>query len=444
MAQVNRQQTTESESQLNTRQDRNTFVTDGGTWTWDQGTGTLSWSGTIVIHRAGRSADTINSGSITGVTTTGDSVYVDVNRDAGSQVYSVSEDPLGNPALFATDTALALGARGVDGKFYFRNGTVMSDGDSKLFGQLNSVTDRNDIVSTGVALNAVGFTYVTGSNQLAVYVGGILQILGVHYTETSSTQITFSTGFIPPAGERISFVNIIGGEGPAATGTVSLQDAWSVGNQIDVSSASGLDFVANTSQQVMAVRSPVGAPITKMFIRGDGAVVNNSGETGLVVYTNDFSGDAWVWYPVDDGGKDAMFLNLLSSNGFRLSSTGLIECGQYTGGSFGDGAPGGSWTGDGGIRWSVYAGTLSTGTNTDIATGLTGILGAVFAVRDGVTGRDIINDVATGSTSNKQFGITFDPISGDIRISANAAGDPDSPGGHVDGEAYTLIVFHQG
>ena len=440
MAQVNRQQTAESESQLNTRQDRNTFLTDGGTWTWDQGTGTLAWSGSARLCRGGVAVGVITTGSVTGLTTAGDVAYVDVSRTAGGALTVLAAGVSITDTANATDTRVILGVRGTDGKFYFRNGTVMSDGDSKLFGQLNTVTDRNDIVSTGVALNAVGFTYVTGSNQLAVYVGGILQILGVHYTETSSTQITFTAGFIPSAGERISFVNIIGGEGPAATGTVSLQDAWATGNAIDVSSGTGIVITsASTGQsQLLGQHDPGGGPTLKWVIGADGSFQSVGGESGFTVRGNDLSAN-WGLLPLDDGGGSLLLFNGGGSgDGFRITPTGRVEFGAYSG-SY----PGGSWSGGGGTKWLVRSGTTSGAGATVVAVG-TGlnVQGIALAVQDGTTGRWILLESSTGLTANKNFAVVYDSSAGNVIIS-DQVGGASAPGSDITSQAYRFILFYQ-
>ena len=445
MADTKRQQTKESESQVNTRQDRNTFITDGGTWTWDQGPGDLTWSATVNIQRAGVTVDTVGTGSLSGITGTGQTVWVKVSRTAGAAL-SFATGVLLPDVANSTDTRIVIGARGADGKFYFRNGTVMSDGDSKLFGMLNTATDRLDVVADGNALyndiNDGLFSYVQAVNQLAVYVGGILQTITTDYVETSTLSVTFQPGSIPTAGELISFVNIIGGQGPAATGTVSLQDAWSVGDTIDVTSGNPLRVNRTTDGTAYVARYNGVDSANIRATRGDFLAGMNTGEGSFGFFTNDMSGDSWLLGPMDDGGKDAIFAGGSGVKGFRVRDNGQIECGSYSG-SY----PGGSWvpfTGtNGGLRWSVYVGTLNGGAKTDIATGLSDILGVVFTVLDTVTGLSICQDVAAGGTAAKRYGISFDPALGNVTIAGFIDGSG-IPGADVIASAYRLVVFHQG
>lgn len=450
MADTKRQQLKDAESQINTRQDRNVFVHAGGTWTWDSGSGTLTWDQTVRISLGGLGTYTVAAGSVTGVTIAGRTVWIDVDRStAGATSLTTDGTNIGN-VVNSTDERLIIGIRGSDGKFYFRNGTVMSDGDSKQFGMLNSVTDRNDITANGNALQNVGFTFVAASNQLAVYVGGILQTLGVEYVETGTTQVTFQPGYIPTAGEHISFVNIIGGQGPAATGTVTLQDAWANGNTIDVRSANGVYIDTDqVSQFVLRTRYDTGPLTTTWAVRGrDGMNFNFSGEAGYAFYTNDLSGDGWFFAPLDDGGKDSLLMygdaGALDIKGFRLIENGsgpaLLECGTYAGSNY----PGGTWSGSGGIAWMVETGTLNAGTptNINIGAGLV-ILGVAVAFYDAGTARWQMHEYGYGLDSSRTAIVSYHPGTGNLTISGLPDG-PGAPGSGIDGEAYRIVIFYQG
>jgi hypothetical protein len=53
---------------------------------------------------------------------------------------------------------------------------------------------RGTVIATaGQTVFTVPFTYTVGANQLDVYISGIRQVLGISYTETTSTTITFSS-----------------------------------------------------------------------------------------------------------------------------------------------------------------------------------------------------------------------------------------------------------
>lgn len=440
---VKREQANSLESHLNTRQDRNSYLTGGGSWTWDSGTGTLSWTGTATLHVGGASAATVAPGSVVVGTSAGSIAYVDINR-AGSGALTVYGSVLLTDSTNLTDERITLGVRAADGTFHFRNGTVMFDGETKQFGTLLSVADRSAITTDGTAgPHSVGFTYIPGSGQLAVFVGGVLAELGVDYTETSSTQITFAAGKIPSAGERILFANLVGGQGPSPTGTVSLQDAWAVNNQVDVTTGSAVALEGLAGQTVLSVQYDPGggAQETAAVVADTGDYEVVSGTGGVRVHANDGSGDMWGVLPLDDGGKDLVVLldgAASPKQGVRVANTGLLEFGDYTGAY-----PGGAWSGDGGIRWSVYTGTLNSGAFTDISTGLSGILGVVFSVLDGSTGRVLCGEADGAVVADRAYGISFDPGTGNVRIALGTDG-VGSPGTDVDGEAYSLVVFHQG
>jgi len=436
MSTVKREQLRDAESSTNTRQDRNMFATGGGAWTWDAGTGTLSWGQGFQIQSGSGAVASIAgpSSSVVG-TASGSTLYVDISRTTSLTVPAVG-GLLITDSAFASDYRVVVGVRGADGKFYFRNGTVMSDGDSKQFGTLNSVVDRVDIVADGLALQTVGFTYLTGKNQLQVYVGGLLQELTVAYVETSSTQMTFQAGHIPGVGETVTFINGVGGQGPAATGTVSLQDAWAVGRSIDVSSGNGLQLSGSVGQQVLYTLNPATGLPTYSVVGTTGMTHNMSGVGG---YTFDSNVSTYLWglVPANGGDGALLFMDNGSTNpGLRVTSSGQLEFGSYAGAY-----PAGAWSGSGGIKWSVYVGTLSAGAATVVATGLPSIMGVVFSVHDAVTGMEICHEAALGATASKAHAVFFDSATGDVTIAGTSAATG-STGQDVDGEAYSLVVFH--
>lgn len=445
MSKGKREQTRNAESVVNTRQDRNTFITDGGTWTWDASAGTLAWSAAVNIQRGGVANHTVAAGSVTGLTSAGHVAFVDVDRAAGGAVIvegGATPGPL--TALTATsnntDERVVLGVRGSDSKFYLRDGTIFSDGDSKTLGTLNSVTDRGDLAATGATTETVPFAYVLASNQLAVYVGGMLMELGVHYTETDPTTITWTTLGQPLAGERISFLNIVGGQGPAG-GSGDLQSAFNNGGMIDTTaSLSGVRIYHSSGGSAFSVDdAPSGAPNLRIF--GTGAVAINSGTAGYL-FRDNASGNSWAHLPLDDGSGDAIFINNGTGQGFRVDKwTGAIEHGSYVGAY-----PGGTWTpeGSGGLKWAVYTGSIDAGGADEIiATGLTGIIGVVLSVDDGNRGDTSVLDMANVAFTNKVIAATFNGGTGDVKLSGNLNLSA-LIGSHLRGEAYTVIVFYQG
>lgn len=456
MAKGKREQTQNAESVVNTRQDRNTFVTDGGTWTWDIGTGTLTWSSNFNIRRGGVTIHQVaGPGSVVGMTSNGNIAFIDVDRVAGGFVTVEGGSAPGpliniNDSTNSSDERLVLGVVGSDGKFYMRDGTIFSDGDSKPLGTLNSVTDRADIAASGGTTDTVPFTYNVGSNQLAVYVGGALMEAGLHYTETDPTTITWTAYGQPAAGERVSFVNIIGGQGPpGATG--SLQTAYDQSRIIETAGTLGAQVhLWNSNAPLGGYFWPVlvgwGADDTTAqgWADANGGLWANSGSAGLSIVDN-INTDYWKMVPLDDGGKDLVLYYTENGAGIRFDSAGGIEHGAYTPGL--TNYPGGTWTpagSGGGLRWAIFTGTIDAGGADEvIATGLTNLIGLALSVDDGNRGGTNALDQANQQFANKRISAFFDRVTGVVTFSGNLA-QSQLIGSHLWGETYTLIVYYQG
>jgi hypothetical protein len=416
-----RDQAREAESHVNTRQDRNLYLTDGGTWDWDAGLGTLSWNGTIYIRRGGVPLHTILTNNVNNLNLPGDILYVDVNRAAGGVLVALKGTIA--DVLNSTDTRLILGVRGSDNKLYLRDGTIFSDGDSKTLGTLNAVTDRFDTTANGSAVQNVGFAYVLGSDQLAVYVGGILQTAGVHYTETpSNTQVTFEPSHVPASGEDLSFVNIIGGQGPSGLG--NLQDVVVANPVVDMGLASGPVVLHDTGPAF-----------------GNAVLAWGVGPTGV-----DWRGQLFHDGHLFLGGSpsDILLYNTLNGNGIRVKKDGSgLEFGAYGGGFY----PAGSWSGNGPLNWYVEQGTLDSagaGGRHEIATGLSTMVGAILMIDDLSQGINLVSEYGAGTFSTRQHAVMIDNSAQQVEI----WGTPTTPSlvGKTDilGAAYTLIIFHQG
>lgn len=69
---------------------------------------------------------------------------------------------------------------------------------------LPAAGSQNYVVATAAQTAVpVGFTYATGNNTLKVMVNGSKQIIGLNYTETNSTTVTFVSGL--NAGDIVEF-----------------------------------------------------------------------------------------------------------------------------------------------------------------------------------------------------------------------------------------------
>lgn len=430
MAGPKREQLNDIESATNTRQDRGLALTDGGTLTWDAGTGTLTWSGSLRLRVPSVGTYVAAPGSLAGISTVGDAVYVSVDR-VSSGIMTLAVLDISDNA-YLSDDYIILGVRGADGKLYFRNGSVFTSGDIKAFGMLNTATDRDEVVADGLAVQTVGFSYVVGKNQLTVYVGGILQVLGTHYTETTSTQVTFIAPYIPTVGESITYLNIIGGEGPA--GTADLQQAYVSGSQIDVTPgtpvelASSAGVAATTLLRAGHASSPGG--LNAIMLSRDGRIISNQ-----AVIRDATSGTYFFAAEVDSSGN-ARLRSLTPGNeyGIQVNADGSgIEFGIFPT----LGSPG---TTGGAFRASTFTGLTSSVNPTIVATGLTTIKSVSSSVYHSIVGRYLVSGYADAQNSLAEFYVTFDAV-GNVRISGNPDGSGVVPSA-LRNQVYNLVVFH--
>lgn len=430
MAGPKREQLNDIESATNTRQDRGLHLTDGGNLSWDSATGTLTWSGVLRLRVPSVGTYAAAAGSLSGISVVGDSVYVSIDRVA-SGLMTLAVLDIADSA-FLSDDYIILATRGADGKLYFRNGTIFTSGDVKAFGMMNTLTDRDEVTADGLALQTVGFGYAVGKNQLAVYVGGLLQVLGVHYTETSSTQVTFVAPYIPSAGEQITFLNLIGAQGPA--GTPDLEQAYTSGSQVDVVPGTPVELTSSAG---------VG---TTVLLRGghasssgglNAAAVTRDGQifTNRVVLRDYNTGTYFFALEVDPTG-DARIRSLTpgSEYGVQINADGSgIEFGIFPS----LGAPG---TTGGAFRASTFTGLTSAVGPTIVGTGLATIKSVSASVYSALVSRYLVSGFADAQNAQGEFYITFDAL-GNVRISGNPNGTGVVPVG-LQGQTYNLVVFH--
>ena len=427
---IKREQGDDFASALNGQQDRGLFLTDGGTLSWDATTGTLVWSGTLGVRVPGVGTSTVAPGSLSGINSGGDAVYVDISRSAsgvvtlGAQSLSLSSN--------LSETRILLAVRANDNKLYFRNGTVFTNGDSKFFGTLNQKTDRAESIADGNALQTVGFTYVVGSDQLVVYVGGLLQKVGLHYNETSTSQITFLAPYIPASGELLTYMNVIGGEGPPGSG--DLQLAYSVGSQIDVTPGTPVELVSTggvaATQLFRAgnVASPGG--VNAVSISRDGRMITN--QYLIRDYT---TGLQFAAIEADSSGNVRIrSVTPGSEYGIQVNSDG-------TGVEFGKfpllGSPG---TTGGSIRISEFTGTTSNASATIVATGITTIKSVLVSVYHSGLTNYLVSSFAGTANAAREFHTSFD-AAGNVKISSLSDGTGVVPP-LMQSQPYTVIVFH--
>lgn len=106
-------------------EDRNLFLTAGGTWSWDLASSTLTWDADLVIFTPSTGQpQTLSAGSF--VLQEGEMLVVDLSRGASAPapLSAYVED-----VLPPDDAVLAICAR-QGGNIYFRNGLVLGDGDA--------------------------------------------------------------------------------------------------------------------------------------------------------------------------------------------------------------------------------------------------------------------------------------------------------------------------
>ena len=160
-------------------------------------------------------------------------------------------------------------------------------------------------------------SYVPGTNNLVVFVDGLKQIVGVNYTETSATVVTFTTGL--HVGAVVDFTtavlqtnaNIVpatdvtyneGGTGAVTTTvqaklqqTISVKDFGATGNgSTDDTTAINNTFTAAASTKA-TVFFPPGIYITSSTInQPDGVIAQGSGGGGYTALTGASDGSTII------------------------------------------------------------------------------------------------------------------------------------------------------
>ena len=506
---ISRGQTAQLESITNTRQDRNLRLTEGGLITWDAVGGTLTWAGTFRVQIPGLGTHTITSSNLAALSAGGDCAVVTLNRGTGAAL-TMSKSTVATTSLL-TDTTFLIGIRGTDGRFYMADGTVFSDGETKLLGTTQAVLDRTTSVSDGraytvnyptgkqtdndtdgvtngtttftstnatfdtsipntanvpdtpsyirintkglyrvvtvsndttlildgtpsadtgltyeVYTNVIG--YVVGSDQLQVFVNGLLAILwdgtSGNYDEvggagSTSYQIAFRSGSAPSAAQLVTFLNVVGGQGPAGVEVAAtLTNAYDEGPTIDGDSGTPvtLDF-PNGSDVALQTKVAGGSAVAKLEAGGTATVTKVRIPDG---------GDFWDFY-VNSGVLEIKHSG--TGKGFQIQDTGRI--------SVIDGSA--AW-----LRWALYSGTFTaTPIAVTLATGITsGVYGAIFMLEDQVIGSKFVMGEFNGpSIANQKAIISYNQSTGDIFIAGDFAGVA-NPGVNYASGDWKLILFY--
>jgi hypothetical protein len=412
------------------RQDIGGFITDGGFFSWNVVADELSWTGTIRIRRAGGIGfAAIASGSLGSISAPDDCAYIVLNRDAAGGPYTMAKASI-DSAVVNADNILVIGVRGSDDRFYLRDGTILGDGETKKLGQTNVLTDRYDGVGDGtVGPFALGFSYVVGSDQLAVWVGGVLQTLGTHYTESSTTEITFVAGEQPGIGELITAINVAGGEGPAgAGGATNMQEAFDGGHVVNTTTAG-------------PIRLQNAVPTTHLLEFGtpanpDRAFVDAAGSArfGKYLSLKDPGGTGDWGFVVD--GDDLILVNIDNDKAFRFLEDGGLEHGEYA-------HPAGPFSSGGGpLRWTEYAGTFASGGPETVSTGIpeADIKGVLLKAYNASTVRHQLMEISLGSAGSRAVYVSL--VGSNVIMSGDSSGTL-AVGSQLRTEAYILTVFHE-
>jgi hypothetical protein len=441
---INRNQGKDLGSQTVSRQDRNTFLSDGGLWAWNSGTSVLTWSGTINVTVGGLGTFTIPAGGVPNITTAGDGVYLVIDRSAAGVATLVKEDL--SAVSNDDDDRLYLGARGADDRFYLIDGTVITTGESKTLGTLVSETDRVYLAGNGVSTtySTLPMEYIVGSNQLAVFVvslgtngGGVLrgQISPpgpFDYDEVGapgslSSSINCQASFAG-VGETIIFYNVVGGQGPP--GVATLQAAYDGGHTVDTQVGPAVVLVNTVSpgwpgaaDELQIGQNPADINFT---VAASGLVT--LAETPAV-------GAGWGIKVVGD---DLIMYNkvtnvaIMFSGGTGVYGVGVtgISFGLISGASFIPSTPAP-------LRWTEYTGTFTLFTPTLVVTGIaTAIKGVVVQANDGA--RNILWSNINGSGTHN---LHITEVGGTVTMSSDVLGTV-VVGTSLQGQSYILTVFH--
>jgi hypothetical protein len=360
-------------------------------------------------------------------------MYVNIDRAAGGAAVPAAANMSSGDLL--SDTAYVLCTRGSGDRLHWRDGTVQDDQQTVRLGSASPGVDRwvDDTTADGSEGSFLtNFDYVLGSGQLLVVVGGIVQELDRHYTETAGSpgEVEFDPEWIPGPGERVVFINLNGSQGPAGTAS-NLQQAYN-------ESLAGLDTSVDiTAGFRVAFRGSTTEVLQSWGIVGSeqNAYVKGSGEGRLAslllgarnhVYVNT---NRWV------------FRDTATNRAVLLDPASGLRFGTY------DGA---TWTADGvgsdgAVRFAYFEVTCDAVNSTDIDIGA--VIGATFkgalvwAYHSGQL-RWYGPDIAVIQNSGGNVHITFDGVD-TVTLAGTYVPGPGNPvGSSFQNQLARIVVFY--
>jgi hypothetical protein len=152
----------------------NAFLHGGGVISWDLGSETLTWTHDFLITFPSAAGDnTIAGGSQ--VIESGRVWYAVLDRSPGSSVPVTSEATVDDGSMPANDNTIILAFHNAsDGRIYLRDGTALTDGDSRRLGAaLSGIEFMYRAYGNAGRVHTLPDIYKVGTGDLMVYLNGI-------------------------------------------------------------------------------------------------------------------------------------------------------------------------------------------------------------------------------------------------------------------------------
>jgi len=429
---INRDQLNGIEASFHTRQDRNATLSAGGLIGWDTSVagGTITWSSNLVLYLPGVGIATVNDGGGVATVSSDQCVYVDINRLVGGAATPVIANM--NDADLLEDNIFVLCVRGSDDRLHWRDGTVIDDGQTVRLGTSSPGVSRNVVVSAGVEDVLVGFDYVVGTGQLLVVVGGIVQELGRHYSETAGSpgEVAFDPLYTPSSGERIVFMNLNGSQGPSGVGN-NLQESYTefglgVDRRIVVDTGMPLEVVHATGSEVVQTWGTPGTP--------DNARVSAAG--AFLMQALQMGADTYIHYE----GATVVVRETATDRAILLDPVNGVRFGTSDGATF---TPD-DVASDGPLRAAYYTVILDNSGPTEIALAdevADNFKGALCSAYNGAQTKWYSAELAAGQNAGGDFFLLFDPTAKDVIISGDYSGAA-AVGSSLQNQEARVVVFY--
>ncbi len=168
-------------------EDRNFKLIEGGSWSWNLGTGTLTWSADSYINIGGldNSANTISAGNVAAIAD-GEVVYVSINRSGTGGIIAPSKAAI---ASYVPSQNKIIIARRLGNYILVGDQIVLADGESKPLIEsdlVNNDQDRNmKIIKGGL------WSWDLATNTLSTTASAYISLPGI--AEARNEISTFST-----------------------------------------------------------------------------------------------------------------------------------------------------------------------------------------------------------------------------------------------------------